>query len=69
MAAEGVEIGVGKCLYETDAAIKVVIDGKDADPMWIPKSQIHEDSEVFEDGGEGVIVVSAWFAKKSGLGE
>lgn len=54
------------CKRETEKALLVEIEGEE---HWVPKSQIHEDSEVFERGGEGLLVVSKWWAKRQGLGE
>ena len=34
---------------------------------WIPKSQIDDDSEVYEEGHEGTLVISLWIAEKKGL--
>lgn len=52
------------CKKETDAAIFVTIDGED---VWIPKSQIHDDSEVYAEDHEGTLVVSSWIAQQRGL--
>ncbi len=50
--------------HETDKALLVVIDnGK----MWIPKSVICDESEVYELGTEGFLVVKRWFAEKEEL--
>jgi len=38
---------------------------KDGKKM-IPKSQITDDSEVYEVGGEGTLTVTEWLAKKEG---
>lgn len=38
----------------------------DEGKKWIPKSQIQDDSEVYEKGGEGVLVVSSWLAQQEG---
>lgn len=64
---EGVHIGDGTCVKETDKAILVESDDIRGGKIWIPKSQVHDDSEVFEDGHEGKIVVTKWFATKEGL--
>ena len=54
------------CKRATDKALLVVIEG---DEFWIPQSQIHEDSEVFDDGehSTGVLVVTEWIAQQKGL--
>lgn len=49
---------------ETDAAILVTIDGTE---YWIPKSQISEDSEVYEEGGTGELVITEWIATEKGI--
>jgi hypothetical protein len=55
-----------KCARETDKAI-FVTDGAGWE-MWIPKSQVHDDSEVYARGHEGDLVIKGWFAEKEGLG-
>lgn len=35
--------------------------------VWVPQSQIDEDSEVWRPGDSGKLVVAAWFAEKEGL--
>lgn len=53
------------CVRETEKAI--LVEAPDFDePTWIPQSQVHEDSEVYKDGDEGVLMVSDWFAKQRG---
>lgn len=62
---KGVRFDGAVCLRETDAA--VLIEHKDfEEPTWVPKSCIHDDSEVFGDDDEGDLVVTTWFAKKQG---
>lgn len=34
--------------------------------MWVPHSVIHEDSEVYEMGTSGKLIVFEWFANKEG---
>jgi len=50
---------------ETKLALLVVLDT--GEEIWIPKSQIHADSEVYKKDTEGTLVVSEWFATKEGL--
>jgi hypothetical protein len=49
---------------ETDNALLCTIDGKN---VWIPKSQIDDNSEVWKKGDEGTLVVSEWIAEEKGL--
>lgn len=66
MSEKGVSLGRGWVEHETDKAILVVIDGMGKN-LWIPKSQIHDDSEVYRDGQQGEVVVTQWWAGKQGL--
>lgn len=52
------------CIAETDLAILVDIEGEE---FWIPKSQVHDDSEVYQEGDEGLLVISKWIAEKEGI--
>lgn len=54
------------CKKATDAALLVEVDGEE---LWIPQSHILADSEVFddEDNSTGMLVMTAWIAKKKGL--
>jgi hypothetical protein len=54
---------------ETDKAIFVAIgDGiKSGERMWIPKSQVHDDSEIWKLGQEGTLVITEWIAEQKGL--
>ena len=53
-------------VHETDNALLCNIEGEE---IWIPKGQIDEDSEVYEEGTEGALVITEWIAKKKGLAE
>lgn len=48
------------CTVETELAIQI------DDEHWIPKSAIHDNSEVYQLDDEGDLVVEGWFAKKEG---
>ena len=58
-------------IRETDKAllVRVGADGDDQKEVWIPKSQILDDSEVFEMGGEGTLVVPRWIVEEKELEE
>lgn len=51
-------------LRETEKALLVDISG--IGETWVPKSQIHADSEVYEPNQEGALVVMEWFADRLG---
>lgn len=59
----GFSPGSVKVVRETDKAILVVLD---KDQIWIPKSQITDDSNVWKEGQEGDLYVSEWFAEQRG---
>lgn len=49
---------------ETELALLCVID---EELVWIPKSQIHDDSEVYRKGTEGTLVIPEWLALDKGI--
>jgi len=56
------------CTVEAETAKAVLVVIPDLNKkVWIPKSQVHEDSEVEEKGDEGALAITAWFAEKEGL--
>jgi hypothetical protein len=69
-----VTVGTGRCIRETDAALLVLlmdisddVDLKLANnELWIPKSQISDDSEVYGLDDEGQVLVTGWWARKQG---
>ena len=50
---------------ESDKAIRVTSPNLDS-PEWIPKTQVHDDSEVWQDGHFGDLVVTEWIAQQKG---
>lgn len=64
---DGINVGRATVLGATDKALKIQLDKEDS-PRWIPKSCIHDDSEVYrEDSEPGSLVLLDWFAEKEGL--
>lgn len=53
---------------ETDKAILVKDgdDGPNGFSEWIPKSQIHDDSDLWKEGQDGDLVVKSWLAEQKG---
>ena len=49
---------------ETDLALLCSVEDK---KHWIPKSVVHEDSEVQSEGDSGTIVIMRWFAEEQGF--
>lgn len=55
-------------VHQTPKAILVARKGGDeqATKMWVPQWAVHEDSEVFEEGTEGKLIVKVKFAEDEG---
>lgn len=62
--AEKVQIQNVTVSKETESALLVNIEGEE---IWIPKSQIDDDSEVYKKDTEGTLVITEWIAKQKGL--
>jgi hypothetical protein len=58
-----VELEDATGVRETDAALLVEYEG---DEQWIPKKLIHDDSEVYEEGHTGTLVIPEWKAEELG---
>lgn len=60
-----------ECVTETQLAIFVRVPRPDRVPqyLWIPKSVVHDDSEVFDakNNARGKLVVKHWWAHREGL--
>lgn len=52
----------GRCRAETEDALLITFE--DGNEHWIPKSLIHDDSEVSKKGDEGIVVIPLWKAEK-----
>lgn len=67
---DGVNLGQAQAIAGTEKALRVQLESED-EPRWIPRSQIHDDSEVYDDkdNATGDLVVKRWFAEKEGLHE
>lgn len=60
----GTEFEEARCTAATPQA--VLVEQEDLGEVWIPKSCVHDDSEVWEPGHAGRLVVKSWFAEKQG---
>lgn len=66
---DGYDVPDCRCLRETDQALLVAVPEDHADrtnEIWVPKSQLHDDSEVYEAGQIGTLVVTQWLARQKG---
>lgn len=66
---QNVEIEECYAVRRTQMALLVHIgDGPlEGQNIWIPLSQITDDSEVYNDGHEGTLTITEWFAVQKGL--
>jgi hypothetical protein len=70
-------IGQAKVVASTPKAIMVAFEDfaddidpvqiPDTDAFWIPVSVVHDDSECWDSGTEGTLIVKSWWAEKQGL--
>lgn len=58
----GEDIGIATCTAKTAKALLCEFD--DGRKHWIPRSQVHHDSEVANKGHRGVVIVTKWLAGK-----
>lgn len=67
---EGVSLGKARAKRWTAKAVLVILEDRDDEEKWIPISQIHDDSELYDtDNSVGRLVVNKWFADMNGLTE
>lgn len=51
---------------EKDHGKALLINFGDDEKEWVPKSQIHDDSEVYKEGHAGRLVITRWIAEQKG---
>ena len=64
----GVSLGNAQVIASTEKALRVQLDT--GSKHWIPRSQIHDDSELYGNephNNSGELVVTAWFAEQERL--
>lgn len=61
---EPVELEDVECLKDTGKALLCLIGKRE---VWVPQSQVHDDSEVYAKGHKGQLVIMSWFAEQEGL--
>ena len=67
MMTESVSYNDCKIVHDTHDAILVLIPEVDeGDPVWVPQSQVHEDSEIWRKGDAGTLTVTQWIAEQKG---
>lgn len=73
MANKGFLVGTGVGIRETDKAVLVRVEEPSDDAeehvernleTWLPRSQIHDDSEVYGEGHSGTIIITEFLARQ-----
>lgn len=68
MTRNRVEVGEAEVMATTDMAILVWIEDFDEE-QWVPRSQLHDDCELEQEGDQGLLVVKRFIADKYGWKE
>lgn len=56
------------CEVIKDSGAAILVESKNLEePLWVPQSQVHADSEIWKEGDVGLLIISEWFAEKKGL--
>jgi hypothetical protein len=61
-------LGHGKVIKASDKALQIELTDL-GETRWVPRSMIHDDSEVYDEGAnkDGEVVVNEWWANQEGL--
>jgi len=54
-----------ECVHATKDALKILVNRRAW--IWVPKEAVHEDSEVYDEGHKGVLVIPRRMARQKGL--
>lgn len=50
-----------------DTGQAILVNAPEFDkPQWVPQSQVHDDSDIYQEGEEGDLKVKTWWAEKEG---
>lgn len=66
--SDSVNLGASERRKVTDKAMLVFVEDL-GEEVWVPKSAIHDDSEVYDsryEGEEGDLIVKSWLARDRG---
>lgn len=65
--SEPLSLGAARVVTATDKALLVALADHRNRQVWVPKSQIHDDSEVYAAEQTGELIVTDWWAEKEGF--
>jgi hypothetical protein len=61
-------VSFNNCYIQKETKLAILVKFEDREePIWIPQSQVHDDSEIWVEGDKGKLVVYEWIAIKNGL--
>jgi hypothetical protein len=66
MSNDKVEFEGASCISQSNKAIRVRLADR-VTPIWIPRSLVDDDSEVYERGHTGTLVLPEWWCIQEGL--
>ena len=55
-----------KAVAESQSKLALRVKTREKGEFWVPKSVIHDDSEVYEKGHEGKLCIQLWWCEKQG---
>ena len=55
-----------ECMREKPKALEIWAPKFQKAAFWVPKSQVHDDSEVYKEGDRGTLIISGWLAEQKG---
>jgi hypothetical protein len=56
------------CEIIKDSGKAILVESPNLEePLWIPQSQVHADSEIWKQGETGTLTITEWWAIKEGL--
>lgn len=67
MSSRNEPVAIPDCTVERESESAILVRISGVATVWIPKSQIHDDSEVYESGTEGTLVIPEWLAVEKGI--
>lgn len=59
----------GLFTVKRESAKAILVTDESGGEYWVPKGQIHPDSEVYKAGTSGILIVTRWIAKQKGWSE
>jgi len=61
------DVTVVRETHKGESGAGAILCNIEGEEIWIPKSVISDDSEVYKDETEGTLVIFEWFAEKEGM--